>query len=120
MWLDRLRRAWFGNPQNSAKRDRRRPRFRPVLECLEDRTLPAPLLVTSALDPAGPLVAGTLRYEVQVANQDAIVGQSDTITFDTVAMGTSTVTLLNGELRLDASGAAVADATGSGRSASIV
>jgi hypothetical protein len=57
--------------------------------------------VTSAADPAGPLVAGTLRYAVDQANQDAKVGQSDGITFDTAQMGTSTVTLQQGALTLD-------------------
>jgi hypothetical protein len=62
--------------------------------------MPASLLVTSAADPAGPLVPGTLRYEVNQANQDAFAGVSDTITFDTTQMGTSTVTLLQGQLNL--------------------
>jgi hypothetical protein len=78
--------------------------FRPVLEWLEDRSVPAVLVVTSAADPAGPLVAGTLRYAVDQANQDALVSQSDTITFDTIQMGTSTVTLQQGPLFLAGSG----------------
>jgi hypothetical protein len=73
---------------------------------MEDRTLPSTLTVISADDPAGALVAGTLRYEINQANQDAIAGKSDTIAFSTTQMGTSTVTLLQA-LVLDVTGATV-------------
>jgi hypothetical protein len=58
-----------------------RRRARPRLECLEDRTAPALLSVTSALDTheEGRL---TLREAVALANADAAGGQSDTIAFD--------------------------------------
>ncbi len=58
-----------------------------------------PLIVTSADDPATPTL-GTLRYAVNQANADAANGISDTITFDTVQMGTSSITLLQGDLEL--------------------
>jgi hypothetical protein len=108
-WLRHLKATWQrpGMAGNGRRAARSRPGFRPMLDCLEDRIVPASLLVTSAADPGAPLIAGTLRYAVNQANQDAIAGRSDTITFDTAQMGTSTVTLLQGELTLDVTGAAV-------------
>jgi hypothetical protein len=82
-------------------------RLRLELERLEDRTAPAVLVVTSAADPPGPLVPGTLRYEVNQANQDARSGHSDTILFDRAQMGSSTVTLRQGALVLDGTGLGV-------------
>jgi hypothetical protein len=107
-WLQASKRkAAMVAPTHRGVKCNRPQRIVPRLEILEDRTLPASLVVTSAADPVGPLVAGTLRYAVNQANQDAIAGQSDTITFDSAQMGTSTVTLLQGELVLSVSGAAV-------------
>jgi hypothetical protein len=107
-WLhaSKWKAAMVAPTHREAKRTRPQ-RIVPRLEVLEDRTLPASLVVTSAADAAGPLVAGTLRYAVNQANQDAIAGQSDTITFDSAQIGTSTVTLLQGELILSVNGAAV-------------
>jgi hypothetical protein len=54
-----------------------RPRFRPYLEILEARTVPAVLHVTSLADDGS---AGTLRSVVAAANTDA--DSSNTIVFD--------------------------------------
>jgi hypothetical protein len=76
----------------------RRRRVRPGLECLEDRSLPAPLLVTNAADRPG--LWSSARWAVNQANQDAQAEVSDTISFSVAQMGTSTVTLLQGQLVL--------------------
>lgn len=84
---------------------RRRPRstFRPWLEILEDRTVPA-LMVTTASDLA--IHTGvSLRDAIAQANITAAGGISETITFDTVQMGGSTITLNQGQLVLSGAGA---------------
>jgi predicted outer membrane repeat protein len=68
---------------------------------MEDRTAPAVLTVTSALDTPTPL-AGTLRDAVNQANADSARGQSDTIVFDVARMGTRTINLNQGLLELKA------------------
>src|SRR5262245_45825725 len=105
-WLRSQRSPTSGNRHAAARKVPPR-RLRPELEPLEDRTAPATLVVISAADPAGPLVAGTLRYAVNQANQDARFGHSDTIIFDRAQMGSSTVTLGQGALVLDGTGLGV-------------
>ncbi len=95
----------------------RRPRpgkpacFRPLLEVLEDRVTPAQLSVTSNLDPA-TLTAGTLRYAVNQANQDAANGIADTIVFASSLSG-ATITLTQGELEFGTTGTGVRTIDGS-------
>jgi hypothetical protein len=112
MWLNRLLRTWSGGSPFSRPAARRR-RARPGVEPLEGRCVPARLAVTSALDPA-ILTAGTLRYAVSQANADAAQGNSDSITFDTARMGTSTITLQQGRLELGA-GSGTTTIDGGGR-----
>jgi len=69
-----------------------------LLEPLEDRTAPTVLPVTSAADPPGPPVSGTLRYAVSQANNDATNAVSDTIVFNIIQMDSSTITLTQGPL----------------------
>jgi uncharacterized repeat protein (TIGR03803 family) len=64
------------------------------------------LTVTSAQDPTS-LTPGTLRYAVNQANADAVNGISDTIVFNTAQMGTSTITLHQGQLDLSAGKATI-------------
>jgi hypothetical protein len=98
-----------------------------LLESLEDRLTPAGngtiLTVTSALDPT-TLTPGTLRYAVAQANSDGSAGLSDTIDFNLAQMGTSTITLLQGNLELTAGSGTVtingAGTTISGNNASRV
>src|SRR6516225_2564556 len=66
---------------------RRRPSFRPCLEGLEDRWLPATLFVTSNADDG---TAGTLRSAVQQAHKN------DAIEIDT----TQTIVLTQGPIVL--------------------
>jgi hypothetical protein len=105
-WFRSHRSPTSGNRHAGARKVPPR-RLRLALERLEDRTVPATLVVTSADDPPGPLVPGTLRYEVNQANQEARVGQSDTIIFDRTQMGSSTVALGQGALVLNGSGLGV-------------
>jgi hypothetical protein len=99
--LAQLPRQLFGR-KNCSKRAHRQRRPVPLgVEMLEDRTTPAQLTVTSALDPAA-LTAGTLRYAVNQANTDAANGISDTIVFNTAQMGSTTITLYQGQLELRA------------------
>jgi hypothetical protein len=88
-------------------------RFRPLLETLEDRLVPANLVVTSAADPA-TLTAGTLRCAINQANTDTAAGISDAITFNTSAMGTGLITLKQGNLDLQA-GAGTTTVAGGGQ-----
>jgi hypothetical protein len=86
----------------------------PGLECLEDRTAPAVLTVTSAADPHQDGLL-TLREAVALANADAGGGQSDTISFD-ASLGTATITLTAGQLELSgASGSATESIDDGGR-----
>jgi predicted outer membrane repeat protein len=90
MSLTRTLRSWFGPSQSSrAAASRRIPLS---LESLDERITPSTLTVTSTQDPL-VLTAGTLRYAVNQANQDAARGVSDTIVFNTAKMGTNTIAL---------------------------
>jgi hypothetical protein len=75
-----------------APRAAARPRFRPVLECLEDRAVPSTLTVTN-LDDSGN---GSLRFELAQAQN------GDTIVFDDSLNG-GTLTLTSGELQVSQS-----------------
>src|SRR5262245_12439761 len=107
-WFRSQRSPTSGNRHAAPRKSpsRRPRRLRLGVEWLEDRTVPTALVVTSAADPYF-LVPGTLRYEVALANLDARSGHSDTILFDTAQMGSSTVTLQQGPLVLDAIGPGV-------------
>jgi hypothetical protein len=50
------------------------------VEVLEDRLTPSTFQVTSAADPTGPLVPGTLRYEINQANMPGNGGSTVEIT----------------------------------------
>jgi hypothetical protein len=107
MWSKGTLRSWFGLrkiPRSPVLRRRRLG-----VEQLEARNTPAAIIVTSALDSAPPTdpAPGTLRYAVQHANDDAANGIPDTITFDTTAMGTDTITLQQGQLELSGAGARI-------------
>jgi predicted outer membrane repeat protein len=82
--------SWFGNSKGSYAEASRRIQL--SLESLDDRITPSTLTVTSALDPS-VLTAGTLRYAVNQANEDAARGVSDKIVFNTAKMGTDTIAL---------------------------
>ena len=71
---------------------RRRRRFRPRLEGLEDRTVLSTLTVTNALDSG----AGSLRAAIKAA------GSGDTIVFAPSLNG-QTITLTSGELAISKS-----------------
>jgi predicted outer membrane repeat protein len=73
-----------------------------ALETLENRTAPAVLTVTSAVDMHQDGLL-TLREAVAVANADASSGQSDTIAFDP-SLGDATITLMAGQLELSGTG----------------
>jgi predicted outer membrane repeat protein len=76
-----------------------RAAYRPRLEALEDRTVPATFLVQSAADTVGGGTM-TLRDAILAANANPDVGGNDTITFDTAGVFASaqTITLTNGQL----------------------
>lgn len=101
--LPRLRKHLFGDRIRSYPATPRPRSPRLYLECLEDRTTPSTLWVDSASDPA-TLTAGTLRYELTVANEDAAKGISDTIKFNVADMGTNVITLKQGEMMLSGAG----------------
>jgi Ca2+-binding RTX toxin-like protein len=100
-WLRQLRARWFGSKSTGQTIRRGASTARLGVETLEDRLAPAQLSVINAADPAA-LTAGTLRYAVNQANTDAGHGISDTIVFNTAQMGTSTITLQQGQLELKA------------------
>jgi hypothetical protein len=60
------------------------PTFRPSIENLEERVVPASIIVTSATDD---LSGTSLRSAIATANKDASSGTSDTITFDSSLSG---------------------------------
>jgi CSLREA domain-containing protein len=72
MWLEVLRRRWFGKGNSSRKIRKGRPARpgRPALEALEDRTVPTTFVVTSFAD-SNAAGAGSLRDAVLAANADA-------------------------------------------------
>jgi hypothetical protein len=85
------------------KTGRKRASRRPNLEALEERVVLSTLTVNSLGDSANPATGiVTLRSAVNQANIAAAAGSSDTITFNTVAMGGNTITLQNGALELKA------------------
>jgi predicted outer membrane repeat protein len=90
MSLTHTLRSWFGPSRGSRAAASRRIQL--SLESLDERITPSTLTVTSAQDPS-VLTAGTLRFEVNQANQDAARGVSDTIVFNTGKMGTNTIAL---------------------------
>ncbi|MBL8795888.1 MAG: right-handed parallel beta-helix repeat-containing protein [Planctomycetia bacterium] len=69
-------RNWLASLDGERRRGARRPRFRPSLECLEDRRTPATITVTNTLDSG----AGSLREAIDKSN--ASVGVIDTILFN--------------------------------------
>src|SRR5437879_2068286 len=89
--------AWLGSNKVAESGRAKRPAFRPRLESLEGRLVPATLTVTTSADYPG--VAGTLRYELNLANRDAARGRSDTIVFASYLRG-ATVTLSRGPLEV--------------------
>jgi hypothetical protein len=104
----------YGRKNRSKPAHRQRGPVRLGVEMLEDRTTPAQLTVTSALDPA-VLTAGTLRYAVNQANGDAANGISDTIVFNTAQMGGGTIALHEGELVLSAARGSTITIAGGGQ-----
>jgi hypothetical protein len=83
-------------PPRTTKRPlSRRPRL--GLEVLEDRAVPAVLMVTSAADD---LSAGTLRSEVAIANLASTLGGTPVTIGFAPALGGKTITLTHGELDL--------------------
>jgi hypothetical protein len=92
-WL--RKRASNRTPRRQAQRQPAAPRFRPLLEALEDRCVPSTLKVTNNYD-SGP---GSLRYEIAQARSN------DTIVFDfgnKKANNTpQNITLTSGELEIN-------------------
>jgi hypothetical protein len=78
-------RSWINSPTSSRHTSRPKPlRHRPLLEALEDRSLPAVLLVTNTLD-AG---LGSLRQAILDSNADT---SPDTIDFSIPGSGVHTI-----------------------------
>ncbi len=73
---------------------------RPLLENLEDRTLPAPVFTVNAAGDAGvgSGTTGDIRYCISQANVNTNAGA--TIVFNTAAIGTNQITLTHGELEI--------------------
>jgi hypothetical protein len=86
-WLRNCVRSLTGPQGRTSGAPRKRPRFRPRLECLEDRWLPSALTVTNNLDSG----KGSLRFEI------AHAAKKDTIVFAPSLDG-QTITLTSGEL----------------------
>jgi hypothetical protein len=72
MWLETLRRRWFGKDKSPRKSRKSRPErpTRLTLEALEDRTLPSTIPVTSFTD-SNVAGAGSLRDAILQANADS-------------------------------------------------
>ncbi len=79
--------SWLGNRQN--RLIKKRPRFHPRLEALEDRCLPSTLYVTSPLDNG---TKGTLRYDIAHAQSGDTIVMSPNLT--------TPIVLTQGELLL--------------------
>ena len=73
-------------------------RIRPSLDRLEDRTTPSTFLVTNAVDPAGRLVPGSLRWAITRANRS--LSQNPLVEITPSAGGS--INLHAGELRISA------------------
>src|SRR5438477_10056884 len=85
-------RTWLRSPRRRTQHRPAAPRFRPQLECLEDRWLPSTLTVTNNLD-SGP---GSLRAEIAAANAKS----KDTVVFAPGLDG-QTITLTSGGLLIN-------------------
>jgi hypothetical protein len=96
---------WLGGQSTTPRRKSRQrallgQRRRPLLEMLEDRTVPSTYTVNLAGDAGtGTDLTGDIRYCI---NQATLANDNSTITFDTLATG-PTITLTHGELEIKAS-----------------
>src|SRR5262245_445828 len=81
-------------PERGRKSAFRPPRFLPLVEALEDRTVPSTLTVTNNTD-TGVAGDGSLRGEIAASKS------GDTIVFDSAALSGKTIALSKGELTLD-------------------
>ena len=84
-------RRWFSALRGSGAPRAHSPRFRPMVEALEDRTVPSVVAVSSALDDGS---AGTLRAAVAAA------APGDVITFDPSIYGRA-IALTAGQITID-------------------
>ncbi len=96
--------SFLKRSRKSSPAGRKSSSFRPTFEGLEDRLVMSTLTVSN---PGDTIFGGTLRWAVNVANQDSARGQADTIVFanslrgDTINLnspliltpGTKTVTI---------------------------
>jgi hypothetical protein len=112
-WMPKRQQSQCITPRRAKKPPLQRRTFRPLLEELEDRTVPSTLTVTSTAD-SGP---GSLRAEIAAANS------GDTINFAPNLSG-KTITLTSGQLvvnkSLDIEGLGANRLTVSGNNASRV
>ena len=98
---------WFGGYSTTSRRKPRQSarqgqRKRPLLELLEDRTVPSASYLVNLAGDSGAnsgALSGDIRYCVTQADADP----GSTITFDTAALGSPTITLSNGKLDISAS-----------------
>ncbi len=82
-------------------------RARPALDVLEERAVPSTLYVTTAVDPRGALVTGSLRWAVAQANRPGNAGSTIQIT----PLVQGAITLRAGELPIRA-GLTIENASG--------
>jgi hypothetical protein len=90
---------FFGGRRSGVTFEGRQTRSRstrPSLDALEDRLTPSTFLVTNALDPAGLLIRGSLRWAIVKANRSP---SRNPIVEITASVGSS-ITLRAGELRI--------------------